>query len=173
MPNFKRRKKLIDPSLQLRLTFVFVALTAMALLLQFVLFTRNMSHIALRLPNDGLVLVDEMSALLISTLAWSFLVFLPITFVVGVLVTFRVAGPLYRFRVFLNDVRRGARPDACHIRKGDQLQDFCDLLNTVTEPLRRPVDEQAQASLDVDSVASLTPGPAAGTAHDQLASKSD
>jgi len=157
MAKYKRRKKLIDPSLQLKLTVVFVGLTAMGLLLQFGLFARNISHVALRLPNDGLLLVNEMSSLVTSTLVWSFLVFLPITFVVGILTTFRIAGPLYRFRVFMTDILRGDKPADCRIRKGDQLQDFCDLLNRVTAPLREQSTENSESEgTDLEQVASLS-----------------
>ncbi len=50
---YVRRKKLIKPRLQLRLTGIFVGLTALSLLLQFVLFTNVLNETAVGLPNDG------------------------------------------------------------------------------------------------------------------------
>ena len=64
------------------------------------------------------------------------LIFLPLTYAVGILTTFRIAGPLYRFETFLNQVLAGEKPERFRLRKGDELQDFADLLNAVTEPLR-------------------------------------
>ncbi len=142
-PRIKRRIKLIEPRFQLRLTLVFVGLSAMALLLQYILFTRALASIALALPEDGLLLMDRASGVLLGVLATSFLLFLPLIFTVGVLTTFRIAGPMYRFRQFLNDVKRGEQSAPCRIREGDEFQDFCELLNEVTDPLRRSRSEGA------------------------------
>ena len=51
--------------------------------------------------------------------------------------TWRVAGPLYRIRAFLNEVIKGERVEPCTLRKKDKLQDICDLVNEVTEDSRR------------------------------------
>lgn len=133
---YKRRIKLIRPRLQVKLTMVFLGASALALLLQFVLFNSALSRMALRLPHDGPVLLDEMNGLLLRVLLTSFLVFLPIIFWVGILTTFRIAGPVYRFETYLGQVIRGDRPEDCRLRSGDELQDLCDLINRATAPLR-------------------------------------
>jgi len=93
--------------------------------------------------------MSAMPGLLVEVMLVSFAVLLPLTAAVGVLVLFRVAGPLYRFEQFLEAVMRGEHPEECHIRKRDELQDFCKLLNRVTAPLRAsdsPVAETAVAT---------------------------
>jgi hypothetical protein len=60
----------------------------------------------------------------------------PFLLVVGLVTTFRFFGPLHRFRVYLARLARGDRPDACRIRREDELQDLCELLNRATAPLR-------------------------------------
>ena len=47
--------------------------------------------------------------------------------------------------MFLNQVIRGEKPEPCRIRKRDELQDFCKLLNEVTAPLR----EQHESSEEI------------------------
>lgn len=54
----------------------------------------------------------------------------------GVASTHKIVGPLYRFRVYLTALARGESPEPCRIRKDDELQDLCELLNRATEPLR-------------------------------------
>lgn len=135
-PRHRRRIKLIRPSLQLKLIFVFLGMSASSMLLQFILFMGSMTEVATLLPNDGLVLVESMPAVLYRTLLVSFIVFLPLMFMVGVLVTFRIAGPVYRFEQYLKQVIRGERPGDCRLRKGDELWDICELINRATEPLR-------------------------------------
>ncbi len=142
---YRRRIKLIKPSLQLRLTAIFVAISAMALLLQSVLFMNSVTHTALDLPHDGLLMMNQTGALLRDVMLTSFLVFLPLTFAVGVLTTFRIAGPIYRFEGFLAQVKRGENPADCKLREGDDLQDFCELLNEVTAPLRAVEGEDTEA----------------------------
>lgn len=134
---YKRKIKLIQPRLQLKLVFVFVGMAASAMLLQFILFTSAITDVATRLPSDGLVLVEEMPRLLYGTLLISFALFLPLMFFVGILVTFRFAGPVYRFKMYLGEVIRGEKPKDCRLRKGDELQDLCAVINQATEPLRR------------------------------------
>jgi hypothetical protein len=165
MNRSRRKIKLIKPSLQLKLTAIFVAISALSLLLQAVLFMNSITRVALDLPHDGFAMMNQTGGLLRDVMLTSFLVFLPLTFAVGVLSTFRIAGPIYRFEMFLNQVRRGEKPADCSLRKGDNLQDFCQLLNEVTAPLRsgavaveppnspRPSEAEDEAEQSVESAA--------------------
>ena len=63
-------------------------------------------------------------------------VVVPLTLGVGILASFRIAGPLYRFEVHMKQVSHGEDPGPCRIRRGDMLQGFCDQLNALTEPMR-------------------------------------
>ena len=77
---------------------------------------------------------------------------------VGILVTFRVAGPVYRFEQHLGSLARGEDPGTCRIRKGDELQDLCASINAAVETLRG--QGQGEAS---------PPVPQSGTAAPQAA----
>jgi len=135
MTRHKRRIKLINPPLQIKLTMIFVGMAALALLLQFVLFTATVSRMASSLPNDGQIVWEEMTGLLTQSALTSLLAFLPLIFAVGILTTFRIAGPLYRMKMFLEQIVRGEQPGHCRLRKGDELHDFCELLNRAREAL--------------------------------------
>lgn len=132
----KRRKKLIQPRLQLRLILAFFGVASLALILQFTLFTTTLTQLASELPSEGALLVERIPSHTLWVLGISFLVLMPLTFFVGVLVTFRVAGPLYRFDQHLKAIARGEDPGECRIRKGDELQDFCQTLNAAIGVLR-------------------------------------
>ena len=154
---YRRRIKLIKPGLQLKLTSIFVGFSALALLMQFVLFASSLSEVALELPHDGSYMIERMGTLLFETLLTSLAMFLPLIFAVGILTTFRFAGPLYRFEVFLEKVMRREHPAECRIREGDMLHDFCELLNRVTAPLRAETRADPSANADrTDEVPSLT-----------------
>ena len=64
------------------------------------------------------------------------LLLLPATFAVGLLVTHRLIGPIYRFEKYLAQVIAGETREPCRIRKGDELVELCDLINRATEPVR-------------------------------------
>lgn len=143
MSKHKRRIQLIKPSLQLRLTMVFVALGAIGLVLQLLFFTARLAELAAYLPQDGEMFAMEVDSILLEGLLVSALVFLPLTFAVGILTTFRIAGPLYRFEMHLNALRRGERPGPIRLREKDQLKDFCELLNETVASLIEQRDGEA------------------------------
>ncbi len=135
--NEQRRDRLVRPRLQLRLILAFLGVATTALLLQFALFASVISTAASELPTDGQILLESTTGLSITIFIVSFCVLLPLCFFVGVLVTFRVAGPLYRFEKYLESVANGGDPGVCRIRKGDDLQEFCVLLNAAMNRMRR------------------------------------
>lgn len=152
MAKYKRRIKLIQPRLQLKLIGTFLGMSALAMLLQFLLFTSSMSEVAAQLPEDGMILLSELQEATWQIFLLSFGMLLPLTFLVGVLVTFRWAGPLYRFKDHLGRIARGERPGHCHIRKGDELQDFCELINKAVDNLQGHETPETVNSPEHDTV---------------------
>jgi len=143
-----RRQKLIRRSFQLRLIGSFVGLAAMALLLQFLVLGWRLSVLSPELESPG-QLAEEIPGLMLSVLAFSFGILIPILFGFGVILTHRIAGPLHRFELYLDQVVRGETTKPCTIRSGDQLQSLCNAINAATEPVRQPratSDEREPAS---------------------------
>lgn len=143
---YKRRKKLIKPRLQLRMSGIFVGLVALMLMLQFALLTASLHHAANTLPNDSALLLEQTNGLSIRLVVISAAVFMPLTLLVGILSTFRIAGPLYRFEKFLMAVQNGENPADFRLRNGDELKDLAALIISSTAPLRQ------------DTADSVTPG---------------
>jgi signal peptidase II len=165
MAMHRRKIKLIRPRLQLRLIFVFVGMSALSLILQYLLFMSVLTNQALGMPNDGLLLLDELNGILGFVLAGSFAVLLPLTFLIGVLTTHRLAGPVFRFEAYLKQVLRGEKPGPCRLRKGDELTELCELINQVTEPLRRAEDKDWAVPGTIEPGAALPSAQAAAAAH--------
>jgi hypothetical protein len=136
MTTYKRKKKLIQPRLQLRLIFTFLGVALLALLLQFLLFGASLSALASEMPTDGPILIDRIPQYTLLVFGTSLCLLLPMTLCVGVLVTFRIAGPLYRFEQHLKAIARGEDPGVCRIRREDELQEFCQTLNAALDRLR-------------------------------------
>ena len=142
-----RLTKLIRPKLQLRLTIWFVCLAVVSLGVQFILFTSAMSDVALDMPGDAAANFDRFSGVFIDVLIQSLAIVLPLTVMVGVIATFKIAGPVHRMMTFLQAVLRGEHPAECQLRKGDELQELCQLTNQVTKQLR---SSSAESSADAE-----------------------
>lgn len=133
---YRRKKRLIQPRLQLRLILSFLGLSMLGLSLQFLLLAAMLMNFAAELPEDGTLLVQELPRMLGWVLALSLGICLPLTVCVGILVTFRIAGPLYRFEKHFEAIARGENPGECRLRRGDQLQGLCAVINRAVERMR-------------------------------------
>ena len=138
-----RSRKLIQPSFQLRLIAKFTGLSALALLLQFLLLGWFLSRALSGSEHSGAVL-ELLPALVLKTLACSLAVLLPVLFGLGVLLTHRIAGPLHRFEVYLGALARGEQSGPCHTRAGDELGSLCDAINAAAERMQA-LEAQASA----------------------------
>ena len=139
-----RSRKLPMPALQLRLIGSFLGLTSMALMLQFLLFSAHLTDLGRRLESGGLELLGyRMPGTLLGVLGGSLVILLPVCMVVGTWITFKWAGPLYRIQEHLREVANGSgQVGTCKIRKGDELQELCGLVNRALESTRqRALDE--------------------------------
>ena len=147
--NNRRRIKLIQPRLQLRMVGAFFGLSCLALLVQALTLSAQMVSLSRRLPSDGGHVTEALPGVMGYTLLVSFLLLLPALLLVGIHTTFRIAGPLHRLERHLAAVARGERPEPCRIRKNDELQEFCLLLNEALESARsQGATERDSRSLD-------------------------
>jgi hypothetical protein len=133
---YKRKVKLIQPKLQVKLIGAFVGLSALALLLQFLLLGMSLSELAADLPEGGPLLASRVPEMLLSAVGVSMLLALPLIFGFGVLITHKIAGPVYRFEQYLEQIARGEEVGPCKIREGDEFQVLCEKLNEAIAKLR-------------------------------------
>ena len=131
-----RRRKLIRPGLQLRLIFLFASIASFSLLLHQLLLFRRLAKLAALAPDGGNWIVGRMPQFVYEDLLVSVAVLVGITFLVGLHETFRIAGPVYRFERFLEAVMGGSESGECRIRKGDEFQGLCSLINQATRAQR-------------------------------------
>jgi methyl-accepting chemotaxis protein len=144
MPPFLRRKKLIQPRLQLRLIGSFTGLATLAMLLQFLFLGGQLMKAVGQLDDGGGTLADAIPGMLIGVLGISLLLFLPIVFILGLMQTNKIAGPAHRFEMYLRAIARGEQTEPCRIRAGDELQSLCDAINEATSSLRRKAAEKSE-----------------------------
>jgi hypothetical protein len=132
----RRRIKLIKPRLQLKLIGVFVGLSGLGFLMQSLHVGLRLSELAANVPEGGPYLMAVMPELPLEILAVSFGMLLPLIVAVGILITFRIAGPIHKFEDYLKRVIAGEQVSPCKLRDGDDLGELCELINQATESLR-------------------------------------
>lgn len=173
MPHFTRRRVLIQRRLQLRIAIVLLCAAVISSLVQTLVLFYGLSNLATLLPTEGVVVVQKVPSILRNQLLMTLLILVPLMLGVGILETFRIAGPLYRFEQYLRDIVAGKRPGPCRIRSNDELQEFCRVLNDATQPLLHPeglapATAAEQASSDaVEAPASLVERPVATPAGER------
>lgn len=145
-PLTRRSRKLIQPGLQLRLIASFVGLAAFALCGQFLLLGYRLTDATASMDGAGGQLAAEIPRVMLEVLTFSLLILLPVIFAFGVLLTFRIAGPVYRFEQYLQGLAAGEELGPCRIREGDELQNLCEAINAATAPLQRTGDAPADAA---------------------------
>lgn len=150
--SFKKRKvKLILPSLQIRLIGYFAGASLLSLGLQYLLFSQSISSLASDLPRDGVIVLDKLPGMLAGVFLTSAALIFPVIAWIGLQTTFRFAGPLYRFEKHLSGVVDGSESNACNLRRGDQLQQVCRLMNEATRLQREANASAIQAQANGES----------------------
>ncbi|MFT7670477.1 MAG: hypothetical protein ACI8X5_003186 [Planctomycetota bacterium] len=135
-----RKKNLVRPVLQIKMTLAFMATSAVLMALMGCLVIWQLTDSSGSDPMFSDRVLSEVMPALSSSFVITMVLLMPVTMVVGVLSTFLVAGPLTRFEMFLKSVKAGENPADCKLRDGDELGEFCALLNDVTRPLREEAD---------------------------------
>jgi len=143
MTQFKRTKKLINSSLQLKMIAVFMGIAATTSLFQVVLLNGALTSLAREMPEAGDQLLRQLPRIMLSNVGLTVGVLVPLMFAVGLLLTHRIAGPAYRMKIHCQAVTRGEAKGPCRIRKDDELWDLCDALNEALDAARAQGAEEA------------------------------
>ena len=146
-PRFRRKRAVIRPALQIKVSLIFVSVMAVAL----VLFAAQVFHATRGLSGEELR--EVLDDLLLSKLLASLALGAGLTIAVAIIVTFRIAGPVFRMRSFLNRVRDGEQTTPCTLRKGDAFGDLCQAINEATEPLRNPTNHTPAPAREPEAAA--------------------
>ncbi len=151
--NFKfRKKKLINSALQLKMIGAFLFLSCISALFQVILLNRSIMQLSSLMESDGDILLAELPSLLFSNMILTLGVLLPMMLLVGILITHRIAGPIYRFGQHLDAIARGENPGVCRIREDDELHSLCNSINKAVHHLTTQIEESFEESTDAHEV---------------------
>ncbi|MHC4375654.1 MAG: hypothetical protein ACYS26_03545 [Planctomycetota bacterium] len=156
MARFHRKRQLVKSRLQLKLILSLMGVACLATLFQIILVNRALSELGAQLPREGDLLLQAIPSLIRSSVMLTLAFLVPFMMGVGLVLTHRIAGPIYRFEQYLTAVAAGEHKGACKIRQGDELQDLCDAINDAVSALesRRSDDEvESEAATEASQAA--------------------
>lgn len=133
----QRRRILVLPRLQGRLVAAFLSAACISTVVQMLLLNLALTTLANDAPAARGPLLEATPDILRTQILLTFGLMVPLVIAVGLLETFRVAGPLYRIEQYLRQVVAGEKPQPCTLRQDDELHDLCRLVNAATQPAVR------------------------------------
>lgn len=145
-----RKQKLVRLDLQLKVVFITLFVASLVLLINLQLNLAGMWSLASRYPesSQAQLLIESFKSATITKFLLSVGMALPIATSVGVLYSFRFCGPIFRFKTFFaNMTSRWDEP--LRLRKGDDLQDVCDAINSGVGSMRTRLRENHALLLEV------------------------
>ena len=149
----QRKRQVILPNFQLRLVAKFVLLSLAALLCQFLFMGTLLTNLMRGFPGSE-SLIREVPTIVFKTVVFMGILQLPILFM-GLIMTFRIAGPVYRFETYLHSLARNEHTGPCTIREKDEFGSLKEAINEVVarmDELREEVGEVRPEAADL-------PGP--------------
>ena len=135
-PNVFRRKLLIDKKVQLKLIAYSMFMSIVFSSFAFASYQVWKNRIADQLPPP----VAPMIAIVLAGIG-----VLAFIFILGLIITNQVAGPIYRLRTQMRAVADGATPQPLYVRKGDTVEDLFEDYNRMIArlaPTSKPVNEK-------------------------------
>lgn len=142
---FKRRSNLPKSRVQLKIVLVFLGIGLVSLVGQYIFSLYAVRDLLGPYPRFGPELDQELTGTLFKQLLVSVCLLIPLTLSLGILVTFRIAGPLKRMEDYLHSIARGDDYGPCRIRDGDELGEMCEAINQAVSRMR------ADAAVDNDA----------------------
>ena len=131
----QRNKKLIKRGLQLKMIIVFVSLACISGCFQLILVNRSVIELMQDAEMGEGTLADRLPGIMAENLLWTLALLVPLMAYIGLVVTNRIAGPVYVFERYLDRLLGGETVGPCRLRRTDELKELAERLTLVGERL--------------------------------------
>tara|TARA_Y100000590_G_scaffold470538_1_gene666152 strand:- start:5792 stop:6283 length:492 start_codon:yes stop_codon:yes gene_type:complete len=147
----QRKIWFINPRFQLKFTFYIctwiLVLSLVYPVIIYELFDHFMEFSGLLTVGVTPEQIAEMRNDLLSSLIWIQFAYLSIVFAMGIFLSHRIAGPLYRLKMYFSQLKQGDLQSRLSFRKRDHFQDVALAYNEMLAGLNAKLEE-AIADLD-------------------------
>ncbi|MBU1061906.1 MAG: methyl-accepting chemotaxis protein [Candidatus Omnitrophica bacterium] len=151
---FRRRRYIIKKGFQLRyIGIIFAVALLSSMVTGYTVFTTGWSLLGEKLanvyPQGRLLGVLQTTNL---TLVKNLLLSSPLIFILGLLFSHKIAGPIFRIEKTLDDIAKGNLALRVRLRRGDELGDLADIINAMIEKLNNTVklDKMVSSKIQKD-----------------------
>ena len=149
-----RKKKLIRLDVQLRVVLIALCVASCVLLVNFQLSLGAVASAAKGLKNgtSARAAIEDLRISMINRFALSIGLTIPMAAVVGILYSFKFAGPIHGLSKYFNQLKLGPWNKRCSLRKGDDLQDLATAINDALDPLCRFLEENGAVLKELEGL---------------------
>jgi len=153
-----RRRYIIKKGLQFRYIGIVLGLVIItSLLIGYTVFITGWTLLGQKLaavyPQARLIYVFKATNL---ALIRNIILISPLIFILALLSSHRIAGPVYRIEKSLDEIAKGNLSLDIKLRRGDELQDLAEIINTMREIFKKTViiskDTTQTIQKDLDSI---------------------
>jgi methyl-accepting chemotaxis protein len=148
----RRKNYLPLPSLQLQLVVICLFFAACTGMMQGILLQRFVTELLLELPEASAIPRHEAATWVLRQFFVSLAVLFPFVLGLGVILTFRYAGPIVNIERHLRRVAAGEDPGPCRLRKNDQFQHLAEAVNLAIAAARSGASQALPAT---DTIAKI------------------
>lgn len=143
-PKFKRTNYLVSTKFQLRYVGIILSLMLVtAIVCSYVVYYTVMILMGEKLssvyPQGRLIAVINMVNI---RMMLSLLFIMPVVVMIGIYLSHKIAGPIYRIEKFLGDMAEGNFSSRITLRKGDEFTSVADKINLLNDSLKAAIGSQ-------------------------------
>ena len=151
-PIFRRRKYIIQRGLQFRyIGLVFGLALIASIVTGWTVFATGWYFLGEKLasvyPQGRLIYVLRATNL---ALIRNLLLVSPLIFILGLLFSHRIAGPVYRISKTLEEITKGNLGLKIKLREGDELVDLADMINNLTDNLNKTMIADKDMAIKIE-----------------------
>jgi methyl-accepting chemotaxis protein len=156
----RRKRQFIRTDLQIKIVLVTLFVASLVLLINFQLGLSMLWRLSSQPSISAEGALDQMRNELAFTFLVSVAFSIPLSICVGLLYSFKFAGPIHRFKSYFIDLVAGRWDVRCTLRRGDDLSDVCDAINSGVGILRERIRESHEMLGEAGDVLSTVAGAA-------------
>ncbi|MBU4311844.1 MAG: HAMP domain-containing protein [Candidatus Omnitrophica bacterium] len=159
-PMFRRKQYIVKKGMQFRYIGIVFGLVILASIITgYTVFATGWTLLGEKLasvyPQGRLMFVIKATNV---ALIRNLLFISPALFILPLLFSHRIAGPVYRIEKSILDITKGDLALKIKLRKGDELTDLAEIINSMTENIRTTIalnkDKSAAIQKDLDNIRS-------------------
>lgn len=138
--NRKIRNFLLLKNIQFKLTLKFFALSMISFFIfSLIIYYQLWPHLSNFIPQD---VKETITTNIYFILLWDIGIFFVIFFLLGIILTHKIAGPIYQIEQKLDRALHGDEIEFIHLRKGDDLQELAERENNILFMLKESKKKQ-------------------------------